>query len=73
MTERMDAVAKGGRQEASKLVLLSGHDTTIMPVLVTLVGDSMDRWPTYVANVVRHSTPVHPPCKGSVAHSCWQW
>ena len=53
MTERMDAVANGSRQEMSKLVLLSGHDTTVMPVLVTLVGDRMDRWPTYLANVVR--------------------
>ena len=61
MTERMDAVANSSRQEASRLVLLSGHDTTIMPVLVTLIGDRMDRWPTYVANVVRPSLHARAP------------
>lgn len=53
MTERMDAAAQGLREGDAKIVLFSGHDTTIMPIVASLVGDKIDRWPPYVANVVR--------------------
>ncbi len=35
-----------------RLALYSGHDTTIMPLLVTLGGD-LSHWPPYVSNLVR--------------------
>ena len=42
-----------GTQEAPlpRLALFSGHDTTIMPLLVTLGGD-LSHWPAYVSNLV---------------------
>ncbi|KAK9824986.1 hypothetical protein WJX81_003696 [Elliptochloris bilobata] len=48
---RMDAAA--GRVSAApqpRLALYSGHDTTIMPLLVTLGGD-LSHWPPYVSNL----------------------
>ena len=57
---RMDAAAAqaaGGGQAVPaaplpRLALYSGHDTTIMPLLVTL-GVDLSHWPAYVSNLVR--------------------
>ena len=51
MSDRMTRVAEG-KVDDSKMLLYSGHDTTILPVLASLIGDRMDRWPVYCANVV---------------------
>lgn len=55
--EAAAAQAAGGGQAAPaaplpRLALFSGHDTTIMPLLVTLGGD-LSLWPAYVSNLVR--------------------
>ena len=56
--EAAAALAAGGGPAAQpagplpRLALFSGHDTTIMPLLVTLGGD-LSHWPPYVSNLVR--------------------
>lgn len=51
----MEAAAEGPLVRAPapqpRLALYSGHDTTIMPLLVTL-GGNLDHWPPYVSNLV---------------------
>ena len=56
MTTQMDDAAKGLSKDGAHIFLYSGHDTTIMPVVASLMGDKMDRWPPYLANVVGLST-----------------
>lgn len=58
MLERMEAAAggknaaSGGKDAASpRLLLYSGHDSTIMPLLAVL-GREVDHWPSYLANLV---------------------
>jgi hypothetical protein len=50
-----------------KLVVMAGHDTTIMPVLASLLGDAWDRvWPGYASLLTielyqaANSTPENP-------------
>lgn len=52
MTDAMEAAVKQPGKGEERLLLMSGHDTTIMPLLVTLIGNGMDRWPPYLSNVV---------------------
>ena len=53
MSEAMEAVVEGkAAKDAPRLALYSGHDTTIMPILVTLIGRDLDHWPGYLSNVV---------------------
>jgi hypothetical protein len=47
-----------------RLALYSGHDTTIMPLLVTLGGD-LSHWPPYVSNLVR-------PWRGGRRRACME-
>lgn len=54
MTAQMDAAATGSSKDSSRIFLFSGHDTTVMPVVASLIGDEMNRWPPYLANVVSH-------------------
>ena len=56
---RMETAAGGGGgslgetpAQEPRLALYSGHNTTIMPLLVTLGGD-LAHWPPYVSNLVR--------------------
>jgi hypothetical protein len=57
------AAALAGPEAAPqpRLALYSGHDTTIMPLLVTLGGD-LSHWPPYVSNLVRPWRGRAPPC-----------
>ena len=63
MTQRMDAASEGLRDEDAKILLFSGHDTTIMPIVASLIGDELDRWPIYVANVVSWTACTYIACK----------
>lgn len=62
MADAMDQIAavKEGhsknKSEKPRIALFSGHDTTVMPVLTTLIGDQMTRWPGYLSNVVSLSS-----------------
>ncbi|GAB4816592.1 hypothetical protein N2152v2_003638 [Parachlorella kessleri] len=49
MIERMEAAAAG--RPGPRLHLYSGHDSTVLPMLVAL-GARVDRWPPYMANIV---------------------
>ena len=63
MTQRMDAASEGVMDGDAKILLFSGHDTTIMPVVASLIGDQLNRWPLYVANVVSWDPHLHMPHK----------
>ena len=43
MASRLEASVRGGKPAAPKLVLFSGHDTTVMPLLVAY-GVEPERW-----------------------------
>ena len=43
--------AQAGSHSQPQLLLYSGHDTTIMPLLVLLGEDTLD-WPPYCSNIV---------------------
>lgn len=45
----MDEAAHG--QAGYKMYMYSGHDSTIMPLLVAL-GKEVESWPTYMSNLV---------------------
>lgn len=49
LVDHMDATVQGEAQP--RMLLYSGHDTTIMPLLQTLKQD-VTQWPPYVSNVV---------------------
>lgn len=51
MATAMQEVVTDGTA-GNKIALFSGHDTTVMPVLTTLIGDAMTHWPGYLSNVV---------------------
>ena len=63
MTEHMDVASGGLGPEDPKILLFSGHDTTVMPIVASLIGDKLDRWPPYVANVVRMLLRLILACK----------
>ncbi|KAK9829707.1 hypothetical protein WJX72_007452 [[Myrmecia] bisecta] len=47
--ERLDDAANGGPE--AKMYMYSGHDTTIMPLVVAL-GVPLTKWPKYVSHVI---------------------
>ena len=51
MSQRMDSIVHGDMQ-GTKMLMYSGHDTTILPVLGSLIGDKLKHWPPYLSNVV---------------------
>ena len=51
ISRRMQEEAQGGSGSQPRLLLYSGHDTTIMPLLVMLGEDTLD-WPPYCSNLV---------------------
>ena len=55
MADRMEGFARN-EDATDKIVLLSGHDTTIMPIAASLMGDKLDRWPPYISNLVGHNS-----------------
>jgi hypothetical protein len=50
IVERMHEAAQGTPKD--KLYLYSGHDTTIMPLLVTMTRQEIEWWPPYVSNLI---------------------
>ena len=58
-----DATADPAALPRPRLWLWSGHDTTIIPVLLML-GQDVTRWPPYTSSVVRPPPPpiTHSTC-----------
>ena len=52
MHDRMHAAAESAAESPVKVSLWSGHDTTLIPVLVML-GHSVTRWPPFASSLVR--------------------
>ena len=61
-----DAVSIAGPPQP-RLFLYSGHDTTIMPLLVTL-GVKVDDWPDYNSSLVKPFLPIEKTCPTTYPH-----
>ena len=52
MHDRMHAAAESAADSRVKVSLWSGHDTSLIPVLIML-GQSVNRWPPFASSLVR--------------------
>lgn len=52
MHERMHAAAESADDSPVNISLWSGHDTSLIPMLIML-GNSVTRWPPYASSLVR--------------------